>query len=159
MDQLLNWLPPRLPERSDVRVVHGDLRLDNMMIHPVEPRVVAVLDWELSTLGDPLSDFANNASAWWIEPHVFRGLAGEDLAALGIPPVSEYVASYNARTGRGPDPDWEVYVVFNLFRLAAIVQGIAKRSLDGTAADPDAAALGRMARPIAETGWRLAQSL
>ena len=158
MDHLIEWLPPRLPEGGEVRIVHGDLRLDNMMIHPTEPRVVAVLDWELSTLGDPLSDFANNASAWWIEPEVFRGLAGVDLAPLGIPSVAEYVAAYDARTGRRPGGDWEIYVVFNLFRLAAIIQGIAKRSLDGTAADPEAAALGRMARPIAETGWRLAQS-
>jgi aminoglycoside phosphotransferase (APT) family kinase protein len=159
MDHLIGWLPPRLPENGEVRIVHGDLRLDNVMIHPTEPRVVAVLDWELSTLGDPLSDFANNASAWWIEPQVFRGLAGADLTQLGIPSAAEYVAAYNARTGRQPGGNWEVYVVFNLFRLAAIVQGIAKRSLDGTAADPGAAALGRMARPIAETGWRLAQTL
>ena len=135
MDRLMAWLPERLPEGGEVRIVHGDLRLDNMMIHPTEPRVVAVLDWELSTLGDPLSDFANNTLSWWLEPDVFRGLAGVDLVPLGIPSAAAYVAAYNARTGRRPGSDWDVYVVFNLFRLAAIVQGIAKRSLDGTASD------------------------
>ena len=159
MDHLMTWLPDRLPEGGEVRIVHGDLRLDNMMIHPTEPRVVAVLDWELSTLGDPLSDFANNTLSWWLEPDVFRGLAGVDLSALGIPPSTAYVAAYNARMSRTEAGSLDVYVVFNLFRLAAIVQGIAKRSMDGTASDPAAAALGRMARPIAETGWRLAEGL
>ena len=156
MDRLMEWLPGRLPEGGAARVVHGDLRLDNMMIHPTEPRVVAVLDWELSTLGDPLSDFANNTIAWWIEPDVFRGLAGVGLAALGIPTAAEYVDAYRRRTGQGGGPGWDVYVVFNLFRLAAIIQGIAKRAQDGTASDPAAAETGRMARPIAETAWRLA---
>jgi aminoglycoside phosphotransferase (APT) family kinase protein len=159
MDRLIEWLPGRLPESGEVRIVHGDLRLDNMLIHPIEPRVVAVLDWELSTLGDPLADFANNTLAWWLEPHVFRGLRGEDLPALGIPSAQDYVATYDARTGRRPGPEWDVYVVFNLFRLAAIVQGIAKRSEDGTASDPDAASLGRMATPIAEAGWKLAEKV
>ena len=159
MDRLIEWLPARLPDRDEVRIVHGDLRLDNLLIHPTEPRVVAVLDWELSTLGDPLSDFANNTLAWWITPEVFRGLDGVDLQALGIPSAAEYVAAYNARTGRGPGPDWDVYVAFNLFRLAAIVQGIAKRSQDGTASDPEAEALGRMATPIADAGWRVAAAV
>lgn len=162
MDNLMEWLPQKLPTSDEVRIVHGDLRLDNMMIHPTEPRVVAVLDWELSTLGDPLSDFANNTLSWWIEPHIFRGLAGADLATLGIPSVTEYVAAYNARighrSGENTKTDWNVYVVFNLFRLAAIVQGIAKRALEGTASDGAASALGKMARPIAEIGWRLAEA-
>ena len=159
MDQLIGWLPGRIPESADIRIVHGDLRLDNMLIHPVEPRVVAVLDWELSTLGDALSDFANNTLAWWLEPQVFRGLAGVDLAALGIPSNADYIASYAHRTGRDVPESWDIYVVFNLFRLAAIVQGIAKRSLEGTASDTAAAALGQMATPIARTGWQLAQNL
>ena len=159
MDRLIEWLPSRLPDSGEVRIVHGDLRLDNMLIHPTEPRVVAVLDWELSTLGDPLSDFANNTLAWCLTPKVFRGLEGLDLAGLGIPTAADYVADYNRRTGRSPGPDWDVYVAFNLFRLAAIVQGIAKRSEEGTASDPEAAALGRMATPIAQAGWRLAARL
>ena len=159
MDRLMEWLPGRLPDSGESRIVHGDLRLDNMLIHPTEPRVVAVLDWELSTLGDPLSDFGNNVLAWRMEPDLFRGLAGADLAALGIPAEAEYVAAYNRRTGREAGKDWEVYLVFNLFRLAAIVQGIAKRSLEGTASDAAAAALGAKARPIAERGWELARQL
>ena len=157
--QLMEWLPGRLPESSENRIVHGDLRLDNMLIHPTEPRVVAVLDWELSTLGDPLSDFGNNALAWYLEPDLFRGLVGEDLAALGIPTEAEYVAKYSRRAGREPGPEWGIYIVFNLFRLAAIIQGIAKRSLEGTAASAAAASLGAKARPIAERGWEIAQSL
>ncbi len=159
MDRLMEWLPDRLPDSAENRIVHGDLRLDNMLIHPTEPRIVAVLDWELSTLGDPLSDFANSALAWHVEPDLFRGLAGADLAALGIPSEAEYVAAYSRRAGREPGAEWGVYLVFNLFRLAAILQGIAKRSLEGTAADAAAATLGAKARPIAERGWALAQSL
>lgn len=159
MDRLLDWLPGRLPASGEGRIVHGDLRLDNLLVHPTEPRVVAVLDWELSTLGDPLSDLGNNALAWRLEPDLFRGVAGEDLRALGIPAEAEYVAAYGHRTGRAvPAEDWTVYVVFNLFRLAAIIQGIAKRSLEGTASDPAAAALGAKAAPIAERGWEIAQA-
>ncbi len=159
MDRLMIWLPGRLPNSSENRIVHGDLRLDNMLIHPTEPRIVAVLDWELSTLGDPLSDLGNNALAWYLEPDLFRGLEGAGLAALGIPTEAEYVAIYSRRAGRKPGPEWGIYIVFNLFRLAAIVQGIAKRSLEGTAANAAAAALGAKARPIAERGWEIAQSM
>ena len=159
MDRLIEWLPHHLPEHGETRIVHGDLRLDNLLIHPNEPRVVAVLDWELSTLGDPLSDFANNTLAWRMAPDLFRGLAGVDLAALGIPLEKEYVAAYHRRVGRSPPSDWDIYVVFNLFRLAAIIQGIAKRSLEGTASDEAAAVLGRKAKPIAELGWGIAQTL
>jgi aminoglycoside phosphotransferase (APT) family kinase protein len=159
MDHLMDWLPDRLPASDETRIVHGDLRLDNMLIHPTEPRVVAVLDWELSTLGDPLSDFGNNVLAWRLEPDLFRGMAGVDIAALGIPSEAEYVGSYNRMTKRQPGTNWEVYLVFNLFRLAAIIQGIAKRSLDGTASSAAAAELGQKAKPIADKGWRLAQEI
>jgi aminoglycoside phosphotransferase (APT) family kinase protein len=159
MDALIAWLEKRLPEATETRIVHGDLRLDNMLLHPTEPRVVAVLDWELSTLGDPLSDFGNNVLAWRMEPDLFRGLAGEDLAALGIPSESDYVAAYHRRVEKPVAADWDIYLVFNLFRLAAIIQGIARRARDGTAADEGAAALGRKARPIAERGWEIACAL
>jgi aminoglycoside phosphotransferase (APT) family kinase protein len=159
MDRLIDWLPAHLPPSTECRIVHGDLRLDNMMIHPTEPRVVAVLDWELSTLGDPLSDFANNAMAWRIEPELFRGLAGADLATLGIPTEAAYAASYMARSGRSAAGAWDFYIVFNLFRLAAIFQGIAKRVLDGTASDPNAAVTGAKATAMAEKGWALAQTI
>ncbi len=159
MDRLIGWLPDRLPESGETRIVHGDLRLDNLLIHPTEPRVVAVFDWELSTLGDPLSDLGYNALAWRLEPDLFRGVLGCDLAALGIPDEAAYLEGYMRRANRTALPDWEIYVVFNLFRLAAIIQGIAKRAQDGTASDPAAAALGAKATPIAERGWELASRL
>ena len=159
MDRLIEFLPERLPQDGPAGIVHGDLRLDNMLIHPTEPRVVAVLDWELSTLGDPLVDFAYNAMTWRLDPDLFRGLAGVDTGALGLPDEGAYTADYFARIGREVPENWEIYVVFNLFRLAAIVQGIAKRAAEGTAANAEAEALGRKARPIAERGWKLAQKI
>jgi aminoglycoside phosphotransferase (APT) family kinase protein len=159
MERLIEWLPRNLAAADDpaVSVVHGDCRLDNLVFHPTAPRVVAVLDWELSTLGSPLADFAYNAMTWRIPPDLFRGLAGADLAALGIPAEADYVAAYSRRTGRAGFPALDFYVAFNLFRLAAILQGIAKRVLDGTAAGADAARTGALAAPMAELGWAQAQ--
>jgi len=159
MDRLIEWLPLHLPPDGEPRIVHGDYRIDNLIYHPTEPRVIGVLDWELSTIGDPLADFAYHAMAWRVTPALFRGLAGVDLAALGIPTEDDYVAAYGARTGRGRTTDWEFYTVYSLFRLAAIMQGIAKRAVDGTAASPDAVELGRLARPVGEQAWALACSL
>jgi aminoglycoside phosphotransferase (APT) family kinase protein len=159
MDALIDWLPAHLPPQTETRVVHGDFRPDNLVVHPTEPRVVAVLDWELATLGDPLADFAYHLMAWRIPPDLFRGLAGADLAALGIPDERAYVAAYCRRTGRAAIPDLDVYLVYSLFRLAAIVQGIARRALDGTAASADAARIGRLAGPLAERAWALARSI
>ena len=121
--------------------------------------MIGVLDWELSTIGDPLADFAYHAMTWRVTPELFRGLAGVDFVALGIPSEAEYVAAYSARTGRGWTPDWEFYMVYSLFRMAAIAQGIAKRAIDGTAASRDAHELGRVARPFGKQAWALARSL
>ena len=159
MDRLIEWLPRHLPPEGDSRIVHGDYRIDNLVFHPTEPRVIGVLDWELSTIGDPLADFAFHAMAWRVSPELFRGLAGVDCAELGIPGEDEYVAAYCARTGHGPIADWEFYIVYSLFRLAAIMQGIAKRATDGTAASREADELGRLARPVGEQAWTLARSL
>src|SRR5712671_1234444 len=159
MDRLIEWLPRHLPPEGEPRIVHGDYRIDNLIFHPTEPQVIGVLDWELSTTGDPLADFAYHAMAWRVTPELFRGLAGVELGMSGIPTEDEYVAAYCRRTGRGRSTDWEFYMVYSLFRLAAIMQGIAKRALDGTAASPDAVDLGRRARPTGEQAWALARSL
>jgi aminoglycoside phosphotransferase (APT) family kinase protein len=159
MDRLIEWLPRHLPPEGASRIVHGDYRIDNLIFHPTEPRVIGVLDWELSTIGDPLADFAYHTMAWRVTPELFRGLAGVDLAALGIPTEDEYVATYSERTGRSRTPDWEFYMVYSLFRLAAIMQGIAKRAIDGTAASHEADDLGRRARPTGELAWALKCSL
>jgi aminoglycoside phosphotransferase (APT) family kinase protein len=159
MDRLIDWLPRHLPPEAEPRIVHGDYRIDNLIFHPTGPRVIGVLDWELSTIGDPLADFAYHAMAWRVSPDLFRGLAGIDFAGLGIPTEEEYVAAYCTHTGRSHTADWEFYMVYSLFRLAAIMQGIAKRAIDGTAASSQAVELGRLARPVGEQAWTLARSL
>jgi len=159
VDRLIEWLPSHLPPGSGTRIVHGDFRMDNLIVHPREPRVVAVLDWELSTLGDPVADFAYHAMAWRIAPDLFGGLAGVDFAELGIPDEKTYRALYCRRSGRDAIDDWDFYIVFGMFRMAAILQGIAKRAADGTASSEHAAAFGRRARPIAEQAWELARGI
>ncbi|WP_243021361.1 phosphotransferase [Simplicispira sedimenti] len=165
MDQLMAWLPAHMPasarDETRVSIVHGDFRLDNLMFHPAEPRVVAVLDWELSTLGHPLADFSYHCMAWHIPPGHFRGIGGLDLAALGIPSEQEYIRKYCERTGLAtPEElasDWNFYLAYNLFRLAAILQGIAKRVEAGTASSAQAKASGDGARPLAQMAWAFAQ--
>jgi aminoglycoside phosphotransferase (APT) family kinase protein len=155
MDKLIAWLPKNIPPAGATSVVHGDFRLDNAIFHPSEPKILAVLDWELSTLGDSLADFSYHCMSWHIPPGQFRGIAGLDLKALGIPGESEYVAKYCNRTGRKAiDPShWDYYMAYNLFRMAAILQGIAKRVLDGTAASTHAAEAGSRAPLLAGLGW------
>lgn len=161
MQRLIEWLPEHMPADTSVRtsVVHGDYRLDNLIFHPNEPRVLAVLDWELSTLGDPRADFAYHCMAWHVEPGQFRGIAGLDWAALGIPNESQYVERYCERTGLEIQGDWNFYLAYNMFRIAAILQGIMKRVVDGTAASAQALDAGRRARPMAELAWQYAQKV
>ena len=159
MDRLIDWLPEHLPPEGTPAIVHGDYRMDNLIFHPSEPRVIGVLDWELSTIGDPLADFAYHVLTWRVTPELFRGLAGVDFAALGIPDEAAYVTAYCRRTGRAAIAGWEFYLVYSLFRIAAILQGIAKRAIDGTAAGADAVEQGRLARPLGEQAWQLAESL
>jgi aminoglycoside phosphotransferase (APT) family kinase protein len=165
MERLMEWLPAHIPvsarDESQASVVHGDFRLDNMMFHPTEARVIGVLDWELSTVGHPLADFSYHCMSWHISPGAFRGIGGLDLAALGIPDEKAYVRRYCERTGRA-DPhavmaDWNFYMAYNLFRLAGILQGIAKRVVDGTASSEQAKQAASGARPLAEMGWKIAR--
>ena len=165
MDHLMEWLPTHIPASArDERhgsIVHGDYRLDNVMFHPTEPRAVAVLDWELSTLGHPLADFSYHCMSWHIAPGAFRGLGGVDVGSLGIPTESEYIRRYCERTGiTTPEalaPDWDFYLAYNMFRIAAILQGIAKRVEMGTASSEQAVASGRGALPMARMAWDFAQ--
>jgi aminoglycoside phosphotransferase (APT) family kinase protein len=161
MDNLIAWLPKNIPPSAATTVVHGDYRLDNAIFHPSEPRVLAVLDWELSTLGDPLADFAYHCMSWHIPPGQFRGIAGLNLKDLGIPSEEEYVSRYCERTGRaGINPShWDFYIAYNLFRIAAILQGILKRVVDGTAASAHARDAGMRAKPMAELGWRQVEKI
>jgi aminoglycoside phosphotransferase (APT) family kinase protein len=157
MERLIEWLPLHIPPGDTAALVHGDFRLDNLVFHANEPRVVAVLDWELSTLGHPMADFAYHALAWQTEPGATRGLAGLDLAALGIPTAAEYVARYCERVGAAAPSagEWNFYVVYNLFRGAAISQGILRRALDGSASSVHALEAGRKARSVAERAWQV----
>jgi aminoglycoside phosphotransferase (APT) family kinase protein len=161
MNNLIAWLPKNIPPETGTTVVHGDFRLDNVIYHAAEPRILAVLDWELSTLGDPLADFAYHCMSWHIPPGEFRGISGLDLPSLGIPTEKEYVARYCERTGRKAiDPShWDFYLAYNLFRIAAILQGIMKRVVDGTAASAHARDAGMRARPMAELGWKQAEKI
>ncbi len=157
MDQLIEWLPKNIPAGDETCVVHGDFRLDNTVFHPREPRILAVLDWELSTLGHPLADFSYHCMSWHIPPGRFRGIAGLDLAGLGIPLLSEYVARYCERTGKTiRAEDFDFYLAYNMFRLAGIMQGIMKRYVDGTASSAQALENGKAARPMAEMAWGFA---
>ena len=162
MDRLIEWLPDNIPEGDETRIVHGDYRLDNMIFHPTENRVIAVLDWELSTLGHPLADFSYHCMTWRMPPSgKMRGLAGQDLAALNIPSEQDYVARYAERTGfTMPGPDvWDFCMAYNFFRLAGIAHGILGRVQDGTAANKQAEAIGRMAFPLADMAWKLVESI
>jgi aminoglycoside phosphotransferase (APT) family kinase protein len=159
------WLPANMPasakDDSKVSIVHGDYRLDNLMFHPTEPHVVALLDWELSTLGHPLADFSYLCMGWHIPPGTFRGIGGVDIAALGIPSEDENIRRYCERTGLASPADlkadWNFYLAYNMFRIAAILQGIAKRVEAGTASSDQAKVNGAGARPMAKLAWQFAQ--
>ena len=159
MERLIEWLPAHVPPQTATSIVHGDYRLDNVVLHPTEPRVIAVLDWELSTLGDPLVDYAYHCLTWRIALGTQRTLVGVDLPSLGIPTEAEHLADYCRQSGRSLDEaqaHWRYYLAFNMFRLAAIQQGVAKRALGGNAANSRALAAGARAAATAETGWAIA---
>ncbi len=160
MDKLINWLPDHIPDDESASVVHGDFRLDNLVIHPTEPEIIAVLDWELSTIGHPLGDFTYHLMAWQT-PEIgigSSGLLGKDLSALGIPTEDEYVASYCKRTNRADGiQNRDFYSAYNFFRIAAILQGIAGRVRDGTAASAYAKRAEKAVPPLVDMGWKYAQ--
>ena len=160
MDRLIEWLPENIPDDDTASVVHGDFRLDNMIVHPTEPRVIAVLDWELSTIGHPLGDFTYHLMSWQM-PEIgigSAGLLGKDLQAIGIPGETEYVQQYCERTGRSDGiSNRDFYSAFNFFRIAAIVQGIAGRVRDGTASSAHAAKSAMVVAPLATMGWEYAR--
>jgi aminoglycoside phosphotransferase (APT) family kinase protein len=162
MERLIEWLPRHVPPSPTIRLVHGDYRLDNLIISPDGPDVLAVLDWELSTLGDPLADFSYHLMVWHM-PHSdsaagTASLVGHDLAALGVPGMDDYVAAYRERTGLDPRPHLPVYLAYNFFRLAAILQGIIGRVRDGTATSELAPAKAEMVRPLAAKAWAFASA-
>ncbi len=161
MERLIAWLPSHLPPAAPVRLVHGDYRLDNIILSRSEPKILAVLDWELSTLGDPLADLAYHLMQWDMPPSETGAgvgtLVGHDLGRLGIPARADYVDAYVARTGLDPRPHLPVYLAYNFFRLAAILQGIVGRVRDGTATSENAAAMAPLVRPLARKAWDFAR--
>ena len=159
MDRLIEWLPAHLPPESTPTIVHGDYRLDNLIFAHDAPRIVAVLDWELATLGDPLADFSYHCLSWHLPPSLIRGIAGLDLGALGIPSEDEYVSMYCARVAKPRPAHWDFYIAYNLFRAAAISQGIVKRATEGTAANVRAIANKDLVLPLASAGWEIARRL
>ncbi|WP_354683293.1 phosphotransferase [Cupriavidus necator] len=159
MDALIECLPERIPHETQeqVCIVHGDYRLDNLIFHPTEPRVLAVLDWELSTLGHPMADFSYHCLSWHVAPGPLRGMAGANPASLGIPDEAAYRRAYEQRTGRRIAGDWNFYLAFSMFRIAGILQGILKRAADGTASSARALEAGKLARPMAAMAWKYLQ--
>lgn len=158
MDRLIDWLPRNVPPGDETTLVHGDYHLNNMIFHPTEPRVVAVLDWELSTLGHPLVDFAYHCLDWMLPPEMLGRLGGVDVAALGIPTLEEYAEAYCRRTGRARIEHFAFYQAFGLFRIAGVHQGIVKRIEDGSVSNPHARSV---ARPVflAELGWQQVEKM
>ncbi len=158
MDRLIDWLTQATPPADLTTLVHGDFRLDNLVFEVDRPRIAAVLDWELSTLGSPLADFAYHCCVWHFPVGLYRGLFGVSIPA-GVPSEVDYRRVYAARSGRNTDDDWDYYIAYNFFRMAAIVQGIRKRALEGTAAAADADEFGRGARRLADLGWMRVERL
>jgi len=158
MDRLIEWLPAHIPPDEEAAIAHGDYRLDNLILHPTEPRVVAILDWELSTIGHPIADLAYNCMTYRLpEGPLWKGLGALDVEALGIPTEGEYVAAYCARTGRAGIPDWAFFLAFGLFRLASICQGVYARAIQGNASSGNALEVGGKAPMLADAAWEIAR--
>jgi len=158
MDRLIEWLPEAAPDQTRTSIVHGDYRLDNMIFAPDQPRVIAILDWELSTLGDPLADITYQLMQWKMPPEMRNGFLGADLKSLGIPTGGEYLKAYCERTGRDRIENLDFYFAYNTFRFAAIVQGVYSRALQGNASNEKAKEYGAMVAPLADAAWGFAES-
>lgn len=160
MDRLIAWLPENIPDDGDeTALIHGDFRIDNMIFHPTEPRVIAVLDWELSTLGNPLADFGYHAMMYRMPPHIVAGLNGANLRELGIPSEAAYIDAYCNRTRRQGLPAYGFYMAFNFFRLAAIFHGIKGRAIRGTASSAQAKERARAFPELAEIAWQQTENV
>jgi acyl-CoA dehydrogenase len=157
LDKLIDWLPANIPPADEASLIHGDFRMDNLIFHKTDLRIIGVLDWELSTLGNPLADFAYQCMAWRIPPTLWRGIQGLDLPSLGIPSESEYIAMYEKRAGKSILEHWPFLMAYNLFRISAILHGIAKRAMDGNANANDAIENGAKAGVLADLGWACAK--
>ena len=157
MDRLMEWLPAHIPAGDEIAIVHGDYRVENLIFHPTEPRIVAIVDWELSTLGHPLADLAYNCLTYYLPPQALGRVEAVDEDRSGLPTEADYVAAYCRRTGRAGIPDWNFYIAFSMFRLASILQGVYARGLQGNAASAYALQRGAAARQIAESAWIIAQ--
>ena len=155
MEKLIGWMPEHIPGDPSVSIAHGDYRLENTMFHPTEPRMIAVLDWELSTIGHPLADLGYNAMLYHIDSPTMGTLTRVDFATSGIPREADYVAAYCRRAGRTTIDDWSFYVGFSIFRLAAIAQGVYKRGLDGIASSERATQYGNAAKMLADAAWEI----
>ena len=157
LNRLMDWLPEHIPAGDETSLIHGDFRMDNLIFHKTDLRIIGVLDWELSTLGNPLADFAYQCMAWRIAPTLWRGIEGLNLGALGIPSEAEYIALYEKKLGRSISEHWPFLMAYNLFRIAAILHGITKRAMDGNANASDAIENGAKAGALADLGWACAQ--
>jgi acyl-CoA dehydrogenase len=152
LSKLMDWLPLNIPVDDETTLVHGDFRLDNMIFDHHENKVIGVLDWELSTLGHPIADFSYQFMSWRIPPSLWRGINGLDLVTLGIPSEEDYIKMYESNTGRKVEADWDFYMAYNFFRIAAILHGVAQRAVDGNASATDAAENGKKSGLLAEIG-------
>jgi len=157
MERLIEWLPAHIPADEETRLIHGDYRVDNMIFHPIEPRILAILDWELSTLGHPLADFGYHLMMYRMPPMAVTGLGGRDLTALNLPSEADYVATYCRHTGRDSIEKLDFYLAFNFFRLAAIFHGIRGRLHRGTAHSARANEYADSVEAVAELGWTQAR--
>ena len=157
MDRMIQWLPTAIPKDDAISIVHGDYRFDNVIFDPVKPKVSAVLDWELSTLGHPLADFTYFLMVWHFPPTIRGGLAGLDLKAIGIPPLEEAIARYCEKTGRESVEHFDFCLAYNMFRLASIAQGVYARALQGNASSPEGVKMGESVAPLAAMAWEYAK--